>query len=167
MKIPRNRRSSRVLASALAVLLAGSNLLAADGPVVSPRPGGRVPLPLPAAVNGGVPLSLNETIALGLANNVDLNISVSNNEASRYSLLLNYGIFDPLLESTFLRAHTDTPSATTLNGAKVSQVDTTDGTLRITQLSADRRLRSPSAGPRTRRRRTRRSPWSIRRTRAA
>jgi outer membrane protein len=134
MKIFRNRWSTRTLAAALAALLTGGNLLAADSPVVSPRPGARVAIPLPAAVDGVVRLSLNETIALALANNIDLNISVSTAESFRYNLMISQGIFDPLLESTFLRRHTEQPSTSTLSGAAVSQADTTDGTLRVTQL---------------------------------
>lgn len=134
MKIFRTRRSSRTLASALAILLAGSNLLAADGPPVSSRPGARLARALPAAVKGGVPLSLNETISLALANNADLNISVNTTEAFRYSLMVSRGIFDPLLEATFLRAHSESPATSSLVGAKVNVADTTGGSARVTQL---------------------------------
>jgi outer membrane protein len=134
MKIFRNRRSSPTLAAALATLLAGSNLLAVDGPAVSSRPGARVARALPAAVGGGVPLSLNETISLALANNVDLNISVNTTEAARYSLMVSTGIFDPLLESTFLRAHQESRATSSLVGANVNIADTTSGNLRVTQL---------------------------------
>jgi outer membrane protein len=134
MKIFRNRRSSRILASALAALLVGSSMLAADGPPVSSRPGGRVARALPAAVNGGVPLSLNETISLALANNADLNISVNTAESARYSLMLSLGIFDPLLEAQFSRAHLEQPATTSLVGATVNVADTTGGNARVTQL---------------------------------
>ena len=134
MKILGKRWSTRTLAAALAALLSGSNLAVAEGPVVSPRPGARVARPLPEAVDGGVRLSLNETIALALANNIDLNISVSTAESFRYSLMVNQGIFDPLLESTFLRRHTESPATSTLVGAAVNKAYTYDGALRLTQL---------------------------------
>lgn len=134
MKIFRNRRSLRPLAPALATLLAASTLLAVDAQPVSSRPGARVARPLPAAVNGGIPLSLSETIGLSLANNADLNISVNTTESARYNLLLSTGIFDPLLESQFQRSHTEQPATSSLIGANVNIIDTTGGSARVTQL---------------------------------
>src|SRR6185295_9450387 len=80
------------------------------GVAISARPGERPPRALPEGTAEGVRLSLGEAIALAVANNQDLNVSVNTAEASRYTLLSNWGIFDPLAEASILRSHTETPA---------------------------------------------------------
>lgn len=108
---------------------------APTGAVISARPGERPPRALPEAGAEGVRLSLEEAIALAVANNQDLDVSVNTAEASRYILLSNWGIFDPLAEASILRSHTETPATSNLVGAAVSTRDSTDFSTRITQLA--------------------------------
>ena len=105
------------------------------GVAISARPGERPPRALPEGTAEGVRLSLGEAIALAVANNQDLNVSVNTAEASRYILLSNWGIFDPLAEASFLRSHTETPASSNLVGADVSTRDSTDFSTRVTQLA--------------------------------
>jgi outer membrane protein TolC len=127
--------------AALAVLGAAGLLglaplaTAQTGAVISARPGERAPRALPEAGADGVRLSLSETIALAVANNQDLNVSVNAAEASRYVLFSNLGIFDPLAEASIVRAHDETPAASSLVGAEVSTRDTTNFSTRVTQLA--------------------------------
>jgi len=110
----------------------------AAGAVVSAQPGQRTPMPLPAAQADGVHLSLSQAIGLALANNQDLNVTVAAAEASRFFLFENQGIFDPLLQASATRAHSDTPTASTLQagtGAVVQTSDTVDASLGVTQLT--------------------------------
>jgi outer membrane protein TolC len=134
MKILRKRWTSRTLAAALAALAACPNLFAAEPQVILARPGARLSRPLPEAVDGGIRLSLNETIALALANNADLNVSVNTAEASRYNLMLSKGIFDPLFQGSAIRSHTESPATSTLVGAIVNKVDNFDARGQIVQL---------------------------------
>ncbi|MEP6470522.1 MAG: TolC family protein [Acidobacteriota bacterium] len=108
---------------------------APTGAVISARPGERPPRALPETSAGGVRLSLDEAVALAVANNQDLDVSVNTAEASRYILLSNWGIFDPLAEASILRSHTETPATSNLVGAAVSTRDSTDFSTRITQLA--------------------------------
>ncbi len=108
---------------------------APTGAVISARPGERPPRALPETGAGGVRLSLDEAVALAVANNQDLDVSVNTAEASRYILLSNWGIFDPLAEASILRSHTETPATSNLVGAAVSTRDSTDFSTRITQLA--------------------------------
>ena len=105
------------------------------GVAISARPGERPPRALPEGTAEGVRLSLGEAIALAVANNQDLNVSVNTAEASRYILLSNWGIFDPLAEASILRSHTETPASSNLVGADVSTRDSTDFSTRVTQLA--------------------------------
>jgi len=105
------------------------------GVAISARPGERPPRALPEGTAEGVRLSLGEAIALAVANNQDLNVSVNTAEASRYTLLSNWGIFDPLAEASILRSHTETPATSDLVGAEVSTRDSTDFSTRVTQLA--------------------------------
>ena len=134
MKTVRKRWMSLTLAAALAALSVSPRLFAAEPPVMPARPGARVSRPLPPVVNGGIPLSLSETIALALANNVDLDVSVDTAEASRYGLLLTKGIFDPLVQAQAIRSHTENPATSTLTGAAVFKVENFDARLSIAQL---------------------------------
>jgi outer membrane protein TolC len=134
MKILPKHRTRHAFAAALVALATCPSLLAADLPVVPTRPGARVSRPLPQAVDGQIPLSLNDAIALALANNVDLDVSVDTAEAARYNLMLNWGIFDPLFQASAVRAHTETPATTTLAGANLPTADTFDGRGQLQQL---------------------------------
>lgn len=131
------RHSWRARAQTLAVgaLLLSSGLYAADTQVVPSRPGARVARPLPEPVNGEVRLSLKEAIALALANNADLNVFVNTAEAQRYNLMVSESIFDPNLQASAIRSHSETPATSTLVGAAVNRVETFNGQGQITQLT--------------------------------
>jgi outer membrane protein TolC len=107
----------------------------AQAPAISARPGERPPRPLPTAAREGIRLSLDEAVALAVANNQDLNVSVNAAEASRYVLFSNMGIFDPLAEASVLRSHVEQPATSQLVGAQVNKSDTTDLSARVTQLA--------------------------------
>jgi outer membrane protein len=127
-----------VRAALLAVGLTGiaAGTIAQTGPAISSRPGERPPRPLPPAAGAeGIRLSLDEAVALAVANNQDLNVSVNAAEASRYVLFSNVGIFDPLAEAQILRSHSEQPATSQLAGADVTQSDTTDISARVTQLA--------------------------------
>ncbi len=135
MKILRKRWTSRTLATALTALAACPSLFAGEGPVVPARPGARVSRPLPEAVEGGISLTLSDAVALALANNADLNVSVNTAESFRYNLMLSWGIFDPLLQVSAIRAHNEIPATSTLVGAIVNRVDTFDARAQLQQLN--------------------------------
>ena len=134
------KRLPKIRAAFAVTLAAGLLGLAPDasaqtGAVISARPGERPPRALPEAGTEGFRLSLEEAVALAVANNQDLNVSVNNAEASRYVLFSNMGIFDPLAEASLLRSHAETPATSDLVGAVVSTRDTTDFSTRVTQLA--------------------------------
>ncbi|HEY7574612.1 MAG TPA: TolC family protein [Thermoanaerobaculia bacterium] len=107
-----------------------------EGPVVSARPGQRVARPLPAPVDGAIRLSLDEAIAIVIANNQDLNIAVYNAEATQYFLMASEGIFDPLVGAFANRNHDETPSSSALSGAPVSvKLDSYNFGANVTQLA--------------------------------
>jgi HAE1 family hydrophobic/amphiphilic exporter-1 len=122
-----------LLAAGLLGVTAAS--IAQPASTLSARPGERTPRPLPPAAAQGIRLSLDEAVALAVANNQDLNVSVNAAEASRYVLFSNTGIFDPLAEAGVLRSHSEQPATSELVGAEVSQADTTDISARVTQLA--------------------------------
>jgi outer membrane protein TolC len=130
-------RVRSVRAALLAAVLLGTAAwsIAQTGPAISARPGERTPRPLPTATTEGIRLSLDEAVALAIANNQDLNVSVNAAEASRYVLFSNTGIFDPLAEASVLRSHTEQPATSQLVGARISESDTTDLSARVTQLA--------------------------------
>src|SRR5687767_1931558 len=131
-------RVRAVFAASIAagLLAAGVPAIAQEGPVMSSRPGERTPraLPPPAGAEG-IRLSLSEAVALAIANNQDLNVSVATAEASRYVLFSNMGIFDPLLEAEAIRSHDEQPASSALVGADVQERDTTDVSARVSQLT--------------------------------
>ncbi len=134
------KRFPKVGAASAVLLTAGLFGLAADmiaqtAPVISARPGGRQPRALPQAGAEGIPLSLDEAVAIAVANNQDLNVSVYAAEASRYFLFASKGIFDPLAEAQIFRAHNEQPAATQLAGAAFTKTDTSDASARVTQLA--------------------------------
>ena len=133
-RLPKFRAALAVLGAAGLLGLAPL-ATAQTGAVISARPGERTPRALPEAGAEGVRLSLNEAVALAIANNQDLNVSVNTAEASRYVLFSNLGIFDPLAEASIVRAHDETPAASSLVGAEVSTRDTTNFSTRVTQLA--------------------------------
>lgn len=128
-------RAQTATAPTATVTTAPTVATAPTGAVISARPGERPPRALPETSAGGVRLSLDEAVALAVANNQDLDVSVNTAEASRYILLSNWGIFDPLAEASILRSHTETPATSNLVGAAVSTRDSTDFSTRITQLA--------------------------------
>jgi outer membrane protein TolC len=134
------KRLPKVRAAFAVTLAAGLLGLAPEataqtGAVISARPGERPPRALPEGGAEGFRLSLEEAVALAVANNQDLNVSVNTAEASRYVLFSNMGIFDPLAEASILRSHTETPASSQLVGADVSTRDSTDFSTRVTQLA--------------------------------
>ena len=134
-RFPKSRAVRSALAAAALFGLAFGTM-AQEGPAISSRPGERAPRPLPPAAGAeGIRLSLDEAVALAVANNQDLNVSVNSAEASRYVLFSNMGIFDPLAEASVLRSHDEEPATSQLVGANVSQSNTTDISARVTQLA--------------------------------
>jgi outer membrane protein len=134
------KRLGRLRAVRAALLAAGvfgvtAPTIAQTASTLSARPGERTPRPLPTPTTEGIRLSLDEAVALAVANNQDLNVSVNAAEASRYVLFSNMGIFDPLTEAAILRSHAEQPAASSLVGAEVNKADTTDLSARVTQLA--------------------------------
>lgn len=134
------KRLGRFRAVRAALLAAGvfgvtASTIAQNASTLSARPGERIPRPLPTPTTEGIRLSLDEAVALAVANNQDLNVSVNAAEASRYVLFSNMGIFDPLTEAAILRSHAEQPAASSLVGAEVNKADTTDLSARVTQLA--------------------------------
>jgi len=134
-RFPRVRAAGAVLLAAAAPLGLSLPAMAQNAAAISARPGGRTPRALPEAGAEGMRLSLDEALALAVANNQDLNVSVYAAEASRYVLFSNMGIFDPLAQASLVRSHNEQPAASQLSGAKVNQSDTTDASARVTQLA--------------------------------
>ena len=134
-RFPRVRVARAILLAAAAPLGLSLPAIAQNAAAISARPGARTPRALPEATAEGMRLSLSEAVALAVANNQDLNVSVYTSEASRYVLFSNVGIFDPLAEASLVRSHAEQPAATQLSGAQVNQSDTTDFSTRVTQLA--------------------------------
>lgn len=108
---------------------------AQSGPVISAQPGQRPPQALPAPDQDGIHLTLDQAVAIALANNADLNVSVNAAEASQFFLFQNYGIYDPLLSADATRAHSTIPTASALSGAAVLTSDTFDAGTQVSQLT--------------------------------
>src|SRR6266545_2214747 len=133
-RFPRVRVARAVLLAAGA-LGAALHAVAQNAGVISARPGERTARALPESGAEGMRLSLDEAVALAIANNQDLNVSVDTAEANRYALFSNMGIFDPLAEASLVRSHSEQPAASQLSGAEVNKSDTTDFSTRVTQLA--------------------------------
>src|SRR5438132_2865896 len=118
-RFPKDRAARAVLLAA-GVLGLSLPAIAQEAGVISSRPGERTPRALPEADAQGIRLSLADAVALAVANNQDLNVSVYTAEASRYVLFSNTGIFDPLAEAALIRAHNEQPAASQLSGAQVT-----------------------------------------------
>jgi outer membrane protein TolC len=132
--------NTRAVRSALlaVVLLAGLVSIAAaqtTGLVISARPGERTLRALPEAGAEGIRLSLDEAVALAIANNQDLNVSVNAAEASSFLLFSNMGIFDPLAEAFVTRSHSEEAATSELVGADVNTRDNTEFGAQVTQLA--------------------------------
>ncbi|MGH9367395.1 MAG: TolC family protein, partial [Thermoanaerobaculia bacterium] len=125
----------RIAFAAAALLAWTSAAPGQQGQVVSAIPGQRVARPLPAPVDGAIRLSLDEAIALAIANNQDLNVTVNAAEASQYYLMASEGIFDPVLGAFVDRNHDEQPSSSELQGAVVGVTDTYNFGAQVTQLA--------------------------------
>jgi len=134
-RFPRVRVARAILLAAAAPLGLSLPAIAQNAAAISARPGARTPRALPEAGAEGMRLSLSEAVALAVANNQDLNVSVYTAEASRYVLFSNVGIFDAVAEASLVRSHAEQPAATQLSGARVNQSNTTDFSTRVTQLA--------------------------------
>jgi outer membrane protein TolC len=135
MKSSSTIRRTRASLSAGLLFAAAAALPAQSGSVISARPGQRTSQPFPAPEADGMHLSLDQAVALAVANNQDLNVSVNAAEASQFFLFQNMGIYDPLVTANASRAHTDTPASSSLSGAAVSTSDTFDAGAQISQLT--------------------------------
>jgi outer membrane protein TolC len=133
-RLPKFRAALAVLGAAGLLGLAPF-ATAQTGAAISSRPGERTPRALPEPAAEGMRLSLEQAVSLAIANNEDLNVSVNSAEASRYVLLSNWGIFDPLAQASLIRAHSESPAASDLVGAEVSTRDTTNFSTQVTQLA--------------------------------
>ena len=96
-------RPGRAVLAAMGLLGFLSVAVGAEGPVVSARPGERTPKAFPAPVNGAIRLSLDEAIALAIANNQDLNVAVNAAEASPNAGISNYNPDQTIEASRILR----------------------------------------------------------------
>jgi len=101
---------------------------------VSARAGKGHAEPIPAATDEGVKLSLRDAIALALANNVDLQVSIAGDEQGFYGVLQQKGIFDPLAFANVSAADQQTPQASTLGGGTSTQTKTYVGDVGVSQL---------------------------------
>jgi outer membrane protein len=107
------------LAAAASFLVLGV-LPAQTGSVLSAVPGARTTMALPRADVDGVHLALAQAIALALANNTDLDVTINGAESFQYQLISSKGIFDPLLQGFVNRNHAETPSSSQLSGVILS-----------------------------------------------
>ncbi len=115
--------TARAVVVAVGLQTFGGMAWAQQRPVISARPGERTPRPLPAASGEGIPLSLDQVLALALANNEDLSVSVNVAEASRYTLFQSQGIFDPLASLSATRSHAEAPAVSRVFGSKSDRLD--------------------------------------------
>jgi outer membrane protein len=127
------RKSAWAFAVAAAIW-SPANVGAQTERVVPARPGERPPRPLPPAEKGGIPMSLDDAIGFALANDVDLDVSVNATESTRWGLFQTQGIFDPLLQGSVVRSHSQTPASSVLTGASVYVVDATNFSANASQL---------------------------------
>ncbi len=135
MKSSSTLRGMRAALGAGLLVTVSAALSAQSGPVISAQPGQRTPQSLPAPESDGIHLALDQAVAIALANNADLNVSVNFAEASRFLLFQNYGIYDPLLSASAVRAHSDSPTSSDLSGADVLTTDTFDANADVSQLT--------------------------------
>jgi outer membrane protein TolC len=90
--------------------------------------------PLPSAERVGVdvsnqmPLTLNEAIALALANNNDIDGSRINVQIAEFNLQAARGVYDPIISSESYFESRVTPTSSTLGGAQNGSVKQTDAT---------------------------------------
>jgi outer membrane protein len=104
------------------------------------HPADRKLLPLPPATPQGIPMSLSQAVALGVANNEDQYVTVNAAESFEYGIIQNKGIFDPLVSAAVGRSHAELPAAsvvqaglfddTTFSG-NVSQLTPWGGTVQL------------------------------------
>ena len=135
MKNFRNGLAARAAALAIGLSALSGVSPAQDKPVVSARPGQRTAQALPPATQAGIPLSLAQAIGLALSDNKDLDITINFAESSRYALFNTQGIYDPLLNASVSRSHTEQPATSQLVGAAVNTIDSSDARASITQLA--------------------------------
>src|SRR5687768_12036238 len=90
--------------------------------------------PLPSAERVGVdmaeqtPLTLNDAIALALANNNDIDGSRIDVQVAEYNLTAARGVYDPIFSSESFFESRVTPTSSTLGGAQDGSVRQTDAT---------------------------------------
>jgi HAE1 family hydrophobic/amphiphilic exporter-1 len=107
--------------------------LPADPPPVAPN-FEAASRPLPSAERVGVdvsnqmPITLNEAIALALANNNDIDGSRINVQIAEYNLQAARGVYDPVIASESYFESRVTPTSSTLGGAQNGSVKQTDAT---------------------------------------
>jgi outer membrane protein len=124
-----------MLAAAAPFFVVGA-LAAQSGSVLSAVPGARTSAALPPAQVDGVHLTLEQAVALALANNTDLDVTINAAESFQYQLVSSKGIFDPLLQGFVNRNHNETPSSSQLSGAVLSvDQDTYNYGASVTQLA--------------------------------
>jgi len=137
-------------AAALAGTLAAQTNLAPPPPATPPPPAGpeqpavsvtvsaraaRAHMEaIPAATADGVPLSLREALALALANNIDLDVSIAGNEQGFYGVIQQKGIFDPLAFANLSVTDQQQPQATVLGGGTSTETKTYVGNAGVSQL---------------------------------
>ncbi|HEV2914856.1 MAG TPA: TolC family protein [Pyrinomonadaceae bacterium] len=88
--------------------------------------------PLPSAervgvdISAQVPVTLNEAIALALANNNDIDGSRINVQIAEFNLRAARGVYDPIFSSESYYESRVTPTSSTLGGAQNGSVEQTD-----------------------------------------
>lgn len=90
---------------------------------VPARAGQRRAVPIPAAAEEGVRLTLKDALTLALANNVDLDIAVAGVEEGGAGILQTKGIFDPFLSLSGKANNQQTPQVSRVFGSKNETYD--------------------------------------------
>lgn len=124
-------------ARAVAVVLGATTVfpaLAQDAPAVSAQPGTRRLVPMPAASGPGIPLSLSQAVAIGVANNQDQWVTVNQAASFEYLIVQNKGIFDPLLSAAFSRTHAEIPAASTIQSGRFDDTNFSGSVSQLTPL---------------------------------
>ena len=101
---------------------------------VSARAGKTKMEPIPAASDEGVKLALRDALAIAIANNVDLQVSIAGDEQGFYGVLQSKGIFDPLAFATLSAADQQSPQASSLGGGSSVDSKAYIGNVGVSQL---------------------------------
>ena len=88
---------------------------------------------LPFHANAGMNISIQDTIALALENNLDIKIEKFNPDIRKTETEKERSIFDPVFTSDFINSATRTPSSSELEGAREIDQKVLDFSIGLTQ----------------------------------